>query len=54
MEKYLFNQKLLKEKYNMEIDLDLYDYKQRRLILEKWRDIIDNKSIDKLNEIQLK
>ncbi|WP_219712202.1 type I restriction enzyme HsdR N-terminal domain-containing protein, partial [Clostridioides difficile] len=37
-----------------EIDLDLYDYKQRRLILEKWRDVIDNKSIDKLNEIQLK
>ncbi len=51
---YIFNQKLLKRKYDAEIDLSLDSYKQRRALLEKWKNIIVDGAINTLNETQLR
>lgn len=58
MKTTIFNQKLLKKKYDNEVDLsnDRFkkNYESRREILFKWSELIENKLINKLNETQLK
>lgn len=54
----IFNQTLLKKKYDIEIDLSNEKYREsfnrRRNLLLKWVEIIDNKTINTLSEVQLK
>lgn len=54
MNNYIFNQKLVKKKYDAEIDLNLESYKQRRELLKKWKEFIETGTINKLNETQLR
>ena len=54
----IFNQTLLKKKYDVEIDLSNDKFREsfdrRRNVLLKWAELIDNKTINTLSEIQLK